>query len=185
MKSLVISDIHDNLHNLETALKIAGTSSCDSVICCGDLCSPFIIEEIHQKTRLPVHIVFGNNDGDRFTMLNKVNHANLTRKPDSQIFLHGEFLIKDRGQVLAGVPTGISIAVYHYPNLAVVLSKSGLFDFVFYGHSHKPGLETVNSCTLANPGSVMGYIPENGGTFTNPTCLIVNYSSKEIELIEF
>lgn len=35
------------------------------LICCGDLCSPFMAKELGQGFAKPTHVVF-NNDGDRF-----------------------------------------------------------------------------------------------------------------------
>ena len=183
MKSLVISDIHDNIKNLESALQLATTASCDSIICCGDLCSPFILNQIHQKYKLPVHIVFGNNDGDQFHFIQKSMLLNKDRNPGSQITLHGEFLIAEKGHKLDGISSSVAIAVYHYPQMAEIIARSGIFDYVFYGHTHKSSIETKGTCLLANPGSVMGFIPSNAETVA-ASCLIVNFETKELELLE-
>lgn len=185
MKALIISDVHDQIANLETALEIAKTSSCDSVICCGDLCSPFIIDIIDRNCSLPVHITFGNNDGDKYTMVSKVNAANKNRNANSHIILHGEFLIAEKNHDLIGIPSNISLVVYHYPPLAKAVAKSSAFDFIFYGHTHISSLEVNDKCIIANPGSIMGYTPSMPDEKVKPSCLIVNWHSKEIELIEF
>ncbi len=184
MKSLVISDIHDHILNLESVLQLANTASCDSIICCGDLCSSFILDLIHKNYQLPVHIVFGNNDGDQFHLNQKATILNLDRKPNCQIQLHGQFLIAEKGHKLDGIIPSASIAVYHYPQMAEILARSGIFDFVFYGHNHKSSIETRGTCLLANPGSIMGYEPANPDESVAPSCLIVNFESKELELIE-
>lgn len=183
MKTLVISDIHDHISNLESALQLAKTSQCDSLICCGDLCSPFILDLIHANYQLPVHIVFGNNDGDQFQINQKATILNRTRKPDCQIHLHGQFLLAEKGHKLDGIAPHISLAIYHYPQMAEILARSGLFDFVFYGHSHKSSIETKGTCLLANPGSIMGFDPSNTNENQKPSCIIVNYMTKELELI--
>ena len=184
MKSLVISDIHDHIKNLETALQVAKTSSCDSIICCGDLCSSFILDLINENFELPVHIVFGNNDGDQFHINQKASALNKKRRPDCQIQLHGQFLIAEKGHELNGIDSFVSLAVYHYPQMADVLARSGVFEFVFYGHNHTSSIETRGTCLLANPGSIMGYIPSDSGKTVAPSCLIVNFETKELELIE-
>jgi putative phosphoesterase len=184
MKSLVISDIHDHIKNLKAALQVANTASCDSIICCGDLCSPFILDLIHKNYELPVHIVFGNNDGDQFHLNQKAELLNHHRRPHCHIQLHGQFIIAEKGHKLHGIAPLARIAVYHYPQMAEVLAKSGLFDFVFYGHNHKSSIETLGTCLLANPGSIMGYDPANPDEPVKPSCLIVNFETRELELIE-
>ncbi|MEA2532071.1 MAG: uncharacterized protein QOG89_3715, partial [Thermomicrobiales bacterium] len=64
MKIAVLSDIHDNIWKLAVALGRLGDA--DTLICCGDLCAPFIVPQMAEEFRRPIHIVFGNNDGDRF-----------------------------------------------------------------------------------------------------------------------
>ena len=34
--------------------------------------------------------------------------------------------------------------------------KSGKYDLVFYGHTHKPWAEKIGNCLLANPGELAG-----------------------------
>ena len=41
MKIGILSDIHDNIWNLRAALE--GLGEADALICCGDLCSPFVV----------------------------------------------------------------------------------------------------------------------------------------------
>jgi len=183
MKTLVISDIHDHIKNLESALQLAKTTSCDSIICCGDLCSSFILNMIHENYQLPVHIVFGNNDGDQFHLSQKAASLNQKRRPHCHIQLHGQFLIAEKGHELDGIVSTVSIAVYHYPQMAEVLARSGVFDFVFYGHTHKSSIETKVTCLLPNPGSIMGNISSSSEKVA-PTCLIVNFETKELDLIE-
>ena len=64
MKIAVISDIHDNIWNLQKALAMPELQATEAMLCCGDLCSPFVIHLLGRAYSGPVHIVFGNNDGD-------------------------------------------------------------------------------------------------------------------------
>jgi len=67
MKIAIFSDIHDHIWNLEAAL--GAIQACDALLVCGDLCSPFIIDQLANGfPARPIHIVFGNNDGDLFRM---------------------------------------------------------------------------------------------------------------------
>ena len=68
MEIAIVSDIHDNLKNLTTLLDICEAREIQHLICCGDLCSPFVIGALGESN-LNCYIVFGNNDGDKFNML--------------------------------------------------------------------------------------------------------------------
>jgi predicted phosphodiesterase len=67
-------------------------------------------------------------------------------------------LYKDSGETNI---EGKRIAFVHFPEDAKVLAASGKYDFVFYGHTHKPWEETIGNCMLVNPGNVAGeiYLP--------------------------
>ena len=184
MKSLICSDIHDHVNNFATALKVANTAQCDSVICCGDLCAPFILDIYHDECDLPFHVIFGNNDGDRFHLNQKAIKLNKDVPTGKQIFLHGEFLLADTGHSLAGIPPVISIALYHYPEMARVIAGSGKYNVVCYGHSHKHNIEKLNHSIYVNPGSVMGYIPGNKIQQDTASCVIINWLTGELDLIE-
>jgi putative phosphoesterase len=184
MKSLVCSDIHDNVKNLEAALMIANTAECDSVICCGDMCSPFMFNVYNSNSNLPLHVVFGNNDGDRFHMANKVYSLNKERPDGKKIHLHGEFLIAEKAHDLEGIPSDVSLAAYHYPELAKVLAESGKFNVVCCGHSHRSSIEKIGDTILINPGSLMGYISGNFMEPVKPTCLIINWFTGELDMVD-
>ncbi|HYI97386.1 MAG TPA: metallophosphoesterase family protein [Bryobacteraceae bacterium] len=133
----VISDIHDHLHNLQPAIR-ALSSETELLICCGDLCSPFVIDEL-KKYPGPVHIVFGNNDADLFR---------ITRKSDARVQVHGEFLELDLN--------GYRIAVNHFDNIAAPIAKSQLYDLVCFGHNHRYSVTKYGKTTALNPGALMG-----------------------------
>ena len=184
MKSLICSDLHDHIANFQNALGVVATSQCDSVICCGDLCSPFMLDFYHAHCDQPFHAVFGNNDGDRFNLAKKAALINQQRPPEKQLFLHGEYLLAMAGHQLAGIPPESGVAIYHYPEMARIMARSGDFKIVCYGHSHRTAIEKLNNTLLVNPGSVMGYIPGTEATSLKLTCIIVNWITGEMELLE-
>jgi uncharacterized protein len=144
MRLGIVSDIHDHLHNLEPAIRfLAGNT--DLLICCGDLCSPFVIDQL-QKYPGPVHIVFGNNDADLFR---------ITRKSTERVQVYGELLELNLD--------GFRIGVNHYDNIANGLARSGLYDLICYGHNHRFRLEHHGSATALNPGAIMGAAFGPGG----------------------
>src|SRR3712207_650010 len=137
MRLGIVSDIHDNLWNLGSAIDFLNASS-DVLLCCGDLCSPFVVDELRRFDGA-VHIVFGNNDADLFR---------ITRKSDSRVQVHGELLEIELD--------GRRVAMQHYDNIARGLATSGLYDLVCYGHNHRIALSRTRSTTVVNPGPIMG-----------------------------
>jgi uncharacterized protein len=134
----ILSDIHDHLANLSAAVQFLNSERAEVLICCGDLCSPFVVDEL-KKFQGPVHIVFGNNDADLFR---------ITRKCDARVQAHGELLEIELGQR--------KIAVNHFDNIARPLARSGLYDLVCFGHNHRLSVEHVANTLAVNPGPIMG-----------------------------
>lgn len=64
MKLTILSDIHDNVWNLQKVLDSPDVQKTGALLCCGDLCAPFILRLLGQGYPNPIHIVLGNNDGD-------------------------------------------------------------------------------------------------------------------------
>jgi putative phosphoesterase len=139
MRLAILSDIHDNVWKLAGAL--AALSRTDAMICCGDLCSPFIVHQLGRGFAGPIHIVFGNNDGDLFRIA-----ANAAKYP--QIKIHGEMLRGEFG--------GKRIAANHYDNIARAVAASGEFDVVCYGHNHVYDVSRAGRTIAINPGAIMG-----------------------------
>jgi len=139
----IFSDIHDNVWKLHDALETM--KDCDALVCCGDLCSPFIIGLIGERfNKGPVYIVFGNNDGDLYRITQNASRF-------TQIRLGGEFLSFEMD--------GRKIAVNHYPEIAREIAKNKKYDLVCYGHNHIADKREEGKTILLNPGTVMGYNP--------------------------
>ncbi|MEL6821050.1 MAG: YfcE family phosphodiesterase [Calditrichota bacterium] len=141
MRIALISDIHDHRSKLKRALE--GISEADLLICLGDLCSPFIIKDLGEGFSGPIHIVFGNNDGDLFRITE-------TAKSFDHIMLHGEIadLMLD----------GKRIAITHFDTVARMLATSDFFDLICFGHNHTYEVSKVGNSLLVNPGEIMGEI---------------------------
>ncbi|MFA6110199.1 MAG: metallophosphoesterase [Candidatus Latescibacterota bacterium] len=139
MKIAVCSDIHDNIWVLERALP--GLRRADRLIFCGDFCAPFTLVQLAEGFPGPIHVVWGNNDGDKDLLTRQAG-----RFP--QVVLHGE-------QAEIEVD-GVALAVTHYPEKARDLAGSGRYRIVCYGHDHQAHDEQVNGCLLLNPGELMG-----------------------------
>lgn len=142
MRVAVLSDIHDNIWKLAAAgVHLAGA---EAVIFCGDLCSPFTLRRLAgavQAHRAPVHVVWGNNDGDQRLIGRVADEA-------GNVTLHGDF-----AELVLG---GLRIAVNHYPEIGRGLAAGGRYDMVCYGHDHKAFEGLMGKTLLLNPGEVMG-----------------------------
>ncbi len=141
MKIAILSDSHDNIWCLEKALDEVSRQSCDVLLHCGDLVAPFILAQMAQAFKGPIHAIEGNNDGDG--RLQQQVAAGFTH-----ITLHGPYAELELG--------GRKVALIHYPEPARRIAQSGVFDLVCYGHDHQQHWERVGDCLLVNPGEVMG-----------------------------
>ncbi len=164
MRIAILSDIHDHVWNLAAALD--AVRDADAMICCGDLCSPFVIHQLGRAFAGPIHIVFGNNDGDLYRIT-----ANARRYP--QIQLHGEWFRADLD--------GRRVAVNHYDNIARPVAASGEFDLVCFGHNHVFEITPVGSTLAVNPGAIMGatFNAEGLRTDVEPTFVIYHTGAAE------
>lgn len=141
MRFAVMSDSHDNIWNLREALRIVKSEGVDKIIHCGDFVAPFMLKELNE-VGLPVHGVFGNNDGDQF-LLTKLSCTRF-----SNMILHG--LI---GEIDVG---GQIIGFTHQGDVARGLASCGKYHTVCFGHSHEFYQERINHTLLLNPGEIMG-----------------------------
>ena len=139
MQVAIISDIHDHVANLRRALELA--QKCDVLLCCGDLCSPFIVKELGEGFSNNIHIVFGNNDADLFRITtNALNYPN--------IHLHGELCeLEINGQ---------NFALNHFDSISRALAASDKYDVVCFGHNHQFEISNDGTTLLINPGEIMG-----------------------------
>lgn len=139
MKIAIISDIHDHRKKLGNAL--TRVQHADKIICCGDLCSPFIIKDLASGFSGPIHIVFGNNDGDLFRITEVASDF-------EHVHLHGEIadLLIDNQR----------FAVTHFDNIGRMLATSNAFDVVCFGHTHKYEVSYDDKTLRINPGEIMG-----------------------------
>lgn len=137
----VMSDSHDNIWNLRKAISIIGKEGAGMIIHCGDFTAPFMLQEL-EEAGIPVHGVFGNNDGDQY-LLTKLSLTSL-----KNVVLHG--LI---GEVDAG---GFPIAFTHQGMVGEGLASTAKYKLVCFGHSHVFFEKKVGDTILLNPGEIMG-----------------------------
>jgi putative phosphoesterase len=136
----IMSDSHDNVDAIRKAVRLFNTKDLDITIHAGDLISPFTAIEF-QKLDSELIAVYGNNDGEREGLKNAYKDI---------------CILEDFKEISV---EGWKFSIIHGTNPAIVdsLRKSGKYDVVVIGHTHK--LEILNGNTLLiNPGEVCGYV---------------------------
>lgn len=162
MKVAVMSDSHDNIWNLERALKRA--QGADALVFCGDLCAPFSLKMLADGFTGPIHALRGNNDGDVALLLRVAGQS-----------AHVRFYTEALAELDLG---GRKIAVAHYAHLANAVAPSGKYDAVFFGHTHRQVKRWEGPTLLLNPGEVMG-------RFGTPTIALYDTETRDAEIVEF
>ncbi len=153
----IMSDTHDHLGHLRTALEIFSRRNVEHIIHAGDFTSPFtwrVLKDVAGS----LTAIFGNNDGDR-VMLKKTFGKSIHAQP----YL---FSLLDR-----------RIALIHEHFIVDALADSAHFDLVVYGHTHEPLIRRAGKTLVVNPGEVCGWLT---GT---PTAAVLDLSTMEAEIV--
>lgn len=170
MKIAIISDSHDNVPNINKALGFINRENIRILIHCGDIAAPSMLSDVIEPNfKGKIHMVFGNvGDPD---LLQEI------AKKYKRVKIHGQ-----RGEIDID---GKKIAFCHFPDEAKELAKTGVFDIVFYGHTHKPWMETIKqysnitkeqkNINLVNPGTL-------AGLFNKATFAIYDTTNDKLEL---
>ncbi len=152
----ILSDIHDNLSALGAALEALGGA--DVLLCCGDLCSPFVVDRLAKGFPRDIHLVLGNNDGDAFRIATRCG-------AHSRLHLHGEMAELELD--------GRRLCMVHYDNIARAIAPAQRHDIVCFGHNHAFEIARQGSTLLLNPGEVYG------GLTGASTCLSIDTRTLE------
>jgi putative phosphoesterase len=136
----LISDTHDHVPHIKKAVTLFKDRNVDLVIHSGDFCSPFTVPLFEG---LPMKAIFGNNDGDKYLLMNKCAEIGAD--------LEGDFFELKADNRL--------IAVYHgtYDGITEALQKCGKYDAVVSGHNHETVHEKVGETLAINPGTANGF----------------------------
>ena len=152
MKIAIISDVHDNIPNLKKVLDYCAGSKIEKTICCGDLASLETLEFLNDNFEGEIFFTFGNMDNDYL---------------QNYFFKNNEFrktkIFKKEGEAEMD---GHKIGFVHFPRIAKGMCRTGKYEKVFYGHTHKPFTEIIElpasaeapawRCEMLNPGNVAG-----------------------------
>ena len=160
MKIGIISDSHDNVPNIKSAVSYFNSEDVSAVLNCGDFVSPFSLFPFNELECEKLYLVFGNNDGEKHGINELAAQKGWTiGKPPMELELHGR-----------------KIAMLHEPDALKSLRAGGKHHVIAYGHTHRPVVEKENGRLIINPG-------ESGGwTSGKPTLAIADLETMEAEI---
>lgn len=161
MKIGVLSDTHDNLFNLVSALEAFRNQRIETVIHCGDL-TDFNLLSHFSDFRLIYTI--GNMDQATGTIIKRVEQM----REDNFA-----------GLVFQGKLDGISIAATHshIEGKVMQLVRENRNQWIFHGHTHTKRDEIIRGVRIVNPGN-LGGLTRGAHSFC-----IVDLSTNEVEFI--
>ena len=159
-----ISDTHDNLCQIEKAVKFLNDQKVSLVLHAGDYVAGFVIPKLKQLNCKLIG-VFGNNDGDHELLKKRFSET-------SNCTIHDRFT-----QVNV---EGYRIGLLHgeETELLNVIIASGYFDAVIHGHSHYRGIEKKGKTLAINPGELCGYLTGKS------TLALLDTAKNEAKIIE-
>ena len=140
MKIGIISDIHENFHNLILALEKMNALGVKQIICLGDLMNDGVAKLL-ATSGTPVFMVWGNNDGDKVAITKTAFRAGSKLTVSDNTYDFPEF-------------EGRKLFLTHHDNLALPMASTGIYDAVFYGHTHHANVEKVKDTIVVNPGEI-------------------------------
>jgi len=166
MRICILSDSHDHIPLLRTAVSDAKARGAEAILHCGDVVAPSTLGKL-QAYGLPVYAIHGNNSGDLY-MLSQLAH-----RPDSVIHYYGQ----DAALTLAER----HLFLVHYPHYARAMAITGDYDVVCCGHTHRAEIEQVTNIKgtttlICNPGTV-------GGVGAAPTYILGDLASLTFEIV--
>ena len=139
MKLGVMSDSHENMQMIAKAVELFNNEKVHCVLHAGDIISPITAKEF-KKLEARLIAVFGNNDGEKFFLREK---------------LKGIGEIHERKW--EGEISGKKILLIHAPDMLDALEKSGAYDIIIYGHTHEPVIRKGRTLVV-NPGECGGWL---------------------------
>ena len=146
MKIGVLSDSHDRLDSIKLAIDVCNKNRVEHVFHAGDIISPFT-SSYFKLLNSKLHIVWGNNDGDKNLLTKKFEEIDAS--------VYGDFMnivIEKR-----------KIAMIHGTDEAIVkaLVRCGEYQLVIRGHTHKPDEYNDDLKTFYNIGGWIIEVPPN------------------------
>jgi len=154
----VISDTHDRLPAFVNAMRLFEDRKVQAILHAGDYVAPFAAKLIAPAaTSLPVHCIYGNNDGERAGL----------KKTLPQI-IDGPLKITLAGR---------KIVMHHFIDWLTQADIQDA-DVVITGHTHSVVNEMVDGRLMLNPGECCGWLTGRC------TVALLNLQTLEAQVVE-
>lgn len=140
MKVAIISDIHDNLVNLEKCLVWCGKNGIEEIICCGDVTNSETIGILAGGFKGDIYLVKGNVELYDAGELRKYKNIKYYERV-GRVQLDKKW-----------------VGFCHEPYLVDYVLKKGACDIIFHGHTHRPWMEEREEVVVVNPGTLGGML---------------------------
>ncbi len=139
MKIAIISDTHNNLHNIQAVRQLILSEKIDAIIHCGDLTDADVLDYFGD---FRLYCVYGNGDF-AFEIKERLNWLNTENQSGDylDLTLGSKRIFVTHGQMISSLRKAVD---------------SGIYDYVFHGHTHRFKDEQVGRTRVINPGSLGG-----------------------------
>jgi len=131
----VISDTHNDVLCIKKAVNLFNLRGANIVLHCGDIFSPSAALEF-AKLSCGFKAVFGNNDYERAALENVISNFGVINNAPFEFKLDGK-----------------TFAMSHRP----FSSFDKKYNYMLFGHTHKPRIETFENTVMLNPGEACGF----------------------------
>lgn len=133
MKIGILSDTHNNTEKICKAIDFFNLRQIEFVLHAGDFSYP-ASAQCFLKLKCPFVAVFGNNDFDTYGLIKAIEpFGNIYNAPY-------EFVLDNKAFLLT-----------HH-----LYTQTKKFDYIIYGHTHKPSIIKTNNTMMINPGETAG-----------------------------
>ena len=139
-----MSDTHDNLPQVDKAVKRLNEENVELVLHSGDFVAPFVIPRF-KALKAKLIGVFGNNDGEHELLKKRFSENKALEMRENFALVKAD---------------GLKIALLHgeETELLEALIECGGFDVVVHGHFHQAKSYAKGKTLVVSPGEVCGYL---------------------------
>ncbi|MDR3113242.1 MAG: YfcE family phosphodiesterase, partial [Endomicrobium sp.] len=141
---------------IKKAIDFFNLRGAEIVLHCGDISLPSAALEF-SKLKCGLKAVFGNNDYERAAIENVISYFGIIKEAPFEFKLDGKLFV-----------------MTHRPALFDVEK----YDYVLYGHTHKPRIEIIKTAVFINPGEACGL------RYGASTAALINTQTKHNEIFD-